>query len=84
VGWRSLRHPSVIPLLGVTTIGDRLVMVTEWMVNGNINGFLKMNPDADRLELVCLFCSRSFPSLSIDDRVFAAVERRYQGIDLYA
>ena len=27
-------------------------MVSEWMVNGNLNEFLKANPDADRVELV--------------------------------
>ena len=32
--------------------GARFVMVSEWMANGNINEFVKANPDADRLELV--------------------------------
>jgi len=27
-------------------------MVTEWMVNGNINEFLRAHTDVDRLELV--------------------------------
>jgi len=75
VGWRSLRHPNVLPLLGVTMTSDRLVMVTEWMANGNINEFLKANINADRLELVCLFRSRSLPSLAINNHVSAAVKR---------
>ena len=29
-------------------------MVSQWMENGNINEFVKANPDADRLELVCI------------------------------
>ena len=29
-------------------------MVSEWMVNGTINEFVKADPDADRLELVWL------------------------------
>jgi len=33
--------------------GDRLVMVSEWMVNGNIDEYMKMNTKADRLGLVC-------------------------------
>jgi len=53
VGWKFLDHQNVLPLLGVTTTGDRLVMVSEWMVNGNINEFLKTNVNADRLGLVC-------------------------------
>jgi hypothetical protein len=31
---------------------DRFVMVSDWMVNGNIRKFVKSNADADRLELV--------------------------------
>lgn len=32
--------------------GDRFVIVSEWMVNGNIKDFLKADVGADRLELV--------------------------------
>ena len=31
---------------------NRFVMVSEWMGYGNINEFVKVNGDADRLELV--------------------------------
>ena len=33
-------------------------MVSEWMANGNVNEFVKANPDAERLKLVC-FCPES-------------------------
>jgi len=33
---------------------NRFVMVSEWMVKGNINEFLGANVDTDRLELVRL------------------------------
>ena len=52
--WGALRHPNVLPLLGVTMSENRFVMVSEWMENGNINRFVKMHTDVDRLELVCL------------------------------
>jgi serine/threonine protein kinase len=52
VGWKTLRHPNVLPLLGVTMTETRFVMVSEWMVNGNINQFVKANINADRLGLV--------------------------------
>ena len=55
VGWKTLHHPNVLPLLGVTTTDNRLVMVSEWMTNGNITEFLKVNPNVDRLELVRFF-----------------------------
>ena len=32
---------------------NRLVMVSKWMVNGNINEFVKADPNVDRLGLVC-------------------------------
>ena len=51
--WKALHHPNVLPLLGATTIENRFVMVSEWMVNGNINQFVKADANADRLGLVC-------------------------------
>ena len=50
--WKTLRHPNILPLLGVTTFVGRLVMVSEWMAHGTINQFVKANADADRLGLV--------------------------------
>ena len=32
---------------------NRFVMVSEWMVKGNINEFLKAHSNVDRLGLVC-------------------------------
>ena len=50
--WKSLRHPNVLPLMGVMMTDNQLVMVSEWMKNGNINQFVKACVDADRLKLV--------------------------------
>lgn len=52
--WKSLRHSNVLPLLGVTMSGKHFAMASEWMVNGNVNEFIKANPDADRFRLVGL------------------------------
>ena len=62
--WKTLRHPNVLPLLGVTVTENpcQLVVVSEWMENGNINKFLKAHPSVNRLELVRL-SSDSFPFL---------------------
>jgi len=56
VTWKSLRHPNVLPLLGVTMRDKHFAMVSEWMVNGNINEFVKGHRDANRFDLVW-FCS---------------------------
>lgn len=53
VGWRSLHHRNVLPLLGVTMTKNRFVMISEWVGNGNIKEFLKTHTDADPVELVC-------------------------------
>jgi len=53
VVWNTLRHKNILPLLGVTTAEGQLVMVSEWMVGGNIMEFVKVNVHADRLKLVC-------------------------------
>ena len=50
--WKFLHHPNVLPLIGVTMTEARFEMISEWMVNGNINEFVKKNPEADRLKLV--------------------------------
>ena len=50
--WNSLRHPNVLPLLGVTMSYKHFAMVSEWMTNGNVNEFIKANRDANRFELV--------------------------------
>jgi serine/threonine protein kinase len=50
--WKSLRHPNVLPLMGVIMRGKHFAMVSEWMTNGSINEFIKVNRDVDRFELV--------------------------------
>ena len=52
--WRFLRHPNVLPLLGVSISENRLAMVSAWMENGNINQFVQTHPEANPLKLVSL------------------------------
>ena len=53
--WKSLQHPNVLPLMGVTMTEVHFAMVSEWMADGNIREFIKAYPDEDRLGLVSLF-----------------------------
>ena len=64
--WKSFRHPNILPLLGVTMAGTRLVMVSEWMMNGSIDKFVESHPNTDRFELVCLPIM-TLPTRSADD-----------------
>jgi len=52
VAWRTLQHPNILPLVGVVMSESQFAMISDWMVNGNINSFVKAHPDADRLEMV--------------------------------
>jgi serine/threonine protein kinase len=52
VAWKHLRHPNILPLLGVTISEHRFSMVSEWMDNGNINQFIEKYPHANRPMLV--------------------------------
>jgi len=50
--WKALQHPNVMPLIGAMMTETRFAMISEWMVNGNINQFVKAHPHVDRLGLV--------------------------------
>jgi hypothetical protein len=52
VTWKPLRHPNILPLIGVTMSENQFAMISDWMMNGNINNFVKAHPDVNRLELV--------------------------------
>ncbi|KAF9779192.1 kinase-like domain-containing protein [Thelephora terrestris] len=52
VAWRHLRHPNILPLLGVDLKGQRLAMVSEWMDQGNINEYVKTHKEVNRLQLL--------------------------------
>ena len=52
MAWKALRHPNILPLLGVVMSGTQFAMVSRWMSNGNINQFVKAHQDVNRFELV--------------------------------
>ena len=49
--WKHLKHPNIVPLLGVTTAPFQLI--SDWMPGGDL--FVNVqNPNADRLGLVSI------------------------------
>ena len=48
--WKYLKHPNVLPLLGVTTTPPQLI--SKWVCGGNLLGYVKKHPDVDPLRLV--------------------------------
>ena len=54
VAWRHLRHPNILPLLGVNLDLEQhqLAMISDWMVHGNINEFVDRREEVNRVQLV--------------------------------
>ena len=77
--WKALRHPNILPLLGVVMTGDRFAMVSEWMTNGNINQFVTAHPRENRFELVCSLSEYLSFSIIADDCATPVVGRRREG-----
>ena len=83
MAWKTLSHQNVLPLLGVTMSSSQFAMASEWMVNGNINQYLKAHKDVDRFELVGS-PPLSWTSFSVDDCLISIARRCRSGIDVYA
>ena len=81
--WKTLHHPNVLQLLGVTMIENELTAVSEWMTNENIDKFIKGHPNVNQLELV-RFSFGPIPFLYIDVQMITVACRCRQGFDLYA
>ena len=69
ITWKTLQHPNVLPLIGVTMTKNKFALISDWMTNGNLNEFVNANPTADRLRLVRLSFPHSIRFGSIDDRM---------------
>ena len=52
IAWRHLRHPNILPFIGVNLERRRFAMVSEWMDNGNICEFIKKYGGVNRVQLV--------------------------------
>ncbi|KIK63716.1 hypothetical protein GYMLUDRAFT_221981 [Collybiopsis luxurians FD-317 M1] len=48
--WRQLKHPNILPLLGVNSelFSPSFCLVSPWMANKDIITYLRRNPDHDR------------------------------------
>ena len=48
---KHMRHPNIVPFVGIAGAPPQLV--SKWMPGGNLIEYIKKNPWADRLGLVC-------------------------------
>ena len=68
VAWKHLRHPNILPLLGVTINERQFAMVSEWMDRGNINEFVEKDQHVNRIELVRVAL---YPYRSLTESLFS-------------
>jgi hypothetical protein len=59
--WKTFHHPNVLPLLGATMSNNQFAMVSEWMVNGNVNEYVTKHRNTNRFELVGLGLTVALP-----------------------
>jgi serine/threonine protein kinase len=53
--WTCLRHPNIVPFVGVPNTGDftrDVILVSEWMGEGTITSYLRQRPDEHRGKFV--------------------------------
>jgi len=48
--WKRLRHPNVVPFIGITA--NPLQIVLERMPNRTLTGYVDKNPSVNRIGLV--------------------------------
>ena len=63
---------------------SHFAMVSDWMVNGSINEFLRGNPDINLVDLVRLLTESSLCFGRTEEQIGGSVEGRRYGADLYA
>ena len=51
VAWKNLSHPNLVSLLGVTT-DPPIQLISGWLPDIDLAGYITDHPDTDRLNLV--------------------------------
>ncbi|KAF8596587.1 kinase-like protein, partial [Ceratobasidium sp. AG-I] len=54
--WSKCQHENVHRLLGFVEFHDQIGMVSYWMQNGSLPGYLESNPQADRCRMSTKIC----------------------------
>ena len=52
ITWKRLKHPNIVPLLGINVTPSPPQLISDWILGGNLTEYIKNNPGADRLGLV--------------------------------
>jgi serine/threonine protein kinase len=55
--WNILSHENIMPFMGLcSNIGPSLAMISPLYGNGDVNKYLGVRPEVDRLAIVCSCC----------------------------
>ncbi|KAG8717007.1 hypothetical protein FRC09_014898 [Ceratobasidium sp. 395] len=49
--WSKCDHPGVVRMRGIALFRGQVAMVSEWMRNGSLRGFIREHPSFDRIQL---------------------------------
>ncbi|KAG8773874.1 hypothetical protein FRC12_002271 [Ceratobasidium sp. 428] len=49
--WSKLKHPNILPLIGLATFKNQISIVSPWMKNGTLRDYIAKNEDVDRFRL---------------------------------
>jgi serine/threonine protein kinase len=49
-----ISHPNVLPIIEISETPFPLCIMSPWMPGGNVAQYIKVNPGANRLTLVCV------------------------------
>ncbi|KDQ17149.1 hypothetical protein BOTBODRAFT_598755 [Botryobasidium botryosum FD-172 SS1] len=50
--WQDLRHPNVLPFIGLYIQGPKIYMTSPWMKEGDLIPYLRRNPHANRAAII--------------------------------
>lgn len=50
--WQRLKHPNVLPLLGVYESPRQFCFISPFMSNGSLSAYIRLHPEENRIRLV--------------------------------
>ncbi|KAF9447735.1 kinase-like protein [Macrolepiota fuliginosa MF-IS2] len=71
--WGEMRHPNIVPFYGIFYLDEahtQLCLVSPWMKNGDVVGYLKDNPDASRESLVGIRFPPTIPKSFTNPKIY--------------
>jgi serine/threonine protein kinase len=52
IKWKHLKHPNIVPFLGILPVHPQICVITDWRPNKNIAKYILEKPEVNRFKLV--------------------------------